>query len=415
MAGEWAGLRPLGEIADIKQGKYLSPADMAETRDPKSAIPVHGANGIIGWTDQSMYTIGVPLVTCRGSNCGMVLWADGPSWTSNNAMALVAKDGDTRFLYYALLANPPIEVVTGSAQPQITVRDLSRRMLSWPSKVEQKAIASLLSSLDDKIELNRRMAATLEEMARALFKSWFVDFDPVRAKAEGRDPGLPAAAAALFPDRFGDDGLPVRWSMKKVADGCRAIFSGGTPSTIEPDFWNGTLPWLSSGETRNRFVTDTEKKITQQAIDNSSTRLARRGSIVIASAGQGNTRGQTSFLLLDTHINQSVVALQADASTSSDLFLFFDLERRYDEFRRVSDGQSSRGSLTTKLIGALPAVRPERGVIAAFDIAVQPLVDRIESTLEQSEILRTLRDTLLPKLISGELRIKDTGKDVEAA
>jgi type I restriction enzyme, S subunit len=327
---------------------------------------------------------------------------------------------NSQYLLYYFLA-PPFQrhlrahTKPGSTVDRIHLKDFPKFPIVLPPRSYQDSVANLLSALDEKIEVNRRMAVTLEQLARALFKSWFVDFDPVRAKTEGRQPALPPATAALFPDRFGDKGLPVGWDLIKIADGCRAIFSGGTPSTSEPGFWNGSLPWLSSGETRNHFITDTKKRITQQAIDNSSTRLARKGSTVIASAGQGNTRGQTSLLLLDTHINQSVIALQANVAVSSDLFLFFDLERRYDEFRQVSDGQSSRGSLTTKLIGGLPAICPERNVVAAFDLVVQPLVDRIEGALEQAEGLRAMRDNLLAKLISGELRINDAKNEVKVA
>ncbi len=93
----------LGEVVDIKQGRYLAKEDMAAEPSATYPVPVHGANGIIGWTDRAMYPAGVPLVTCRGSNSGMVLWADGPLWVSNNAMAIIPFDGDLRFAYYCLL------------------------------------------------------------------------------------------------------------------------------------------------------------------------------------------------------------------------------------------------------------------------------------------------------------------------
>ena len=260
------------------------------------------------------------------------------------------------------------------------------------------------------------MNETLEAMARALFKSWFVDFDPVRAKAEGRDPGLPKPLADLFPARLVDSELgeiPEGWDIGNVSDLCAAIYSGGTPSTQIPDYWDGDIPWLSSGETRGKFITDTERRITPAGVSNSSTRLAPALSTVIASAGQGNTRGQTSFLAIESYINQSVVVLTADPNASSPCHLFFDLERRYEEFRRVSDAHSSRGSLTTKLLAGLPAVLPHAKVIRQFDIVVLPAVERIVSDLGESHTLAAIRDTLLPKLISRELRVKDAGRFIE--
>jgi type I restriction enzyme S subunit len=280
---------------------------------------------------------------------------------------------------------------------------------------EQSAIGTVLRTLDDRTVLNCQMNETLEGMARALFKSWFVDFDPVRAKAEARDTGLPTRIADLFPDSFEDSEvgeIPTGWQARQLGDVCERIFSGGTPSTTVRDYWGGKLPWLSSGETRAKFITSTEKSITEKGVQNSSTRLARAGATVVASAGQGNTRGQTSMLMLDTYINQSVVALLADKAKTTDHYLFFDLARRYEEFRRVSDGHSSRGSLTTKLLAGLTTVLPQRHVVLAFDSVVAPLIQRIAASLHETNLLSGLRDTLLPKLISGELRVRDAERIV---
>ncbi|MFN7305340.1 MAG: restriction endonuclease subunit S, partial [Acetobacteraceae bacterium] len=204
----------LSEIVEIQQGRYLSKDEMAEEASAEFPIPVHGANGIIGWTSEPMYAEGVPLVTCRGSNSGMVLWANGPLWVSNNAMAILPRSGSNRFLFYSLLNAPPYSVVTGSAQPQITRRDLVGHKISWTSPIRQEAIASVLGALDDKIELNRRMNETLEATARAIFKDWFVDFGPTRAKMEGRAPYLAPDIWSLFPDRLDEKGKPEGWGEK---------------------------------------------------------------------------------------------------------------------------------------------------------------------------------------------------------
>jgi len=205
----------LSEIVEIQQGRYLSKEEMAEQASADFPIPVHGANGIIGWTSAPMYPEGVPLVTCRGSNSGMVLWAKGPLWVSNNAMAILPRAGSNRFLFYSLLNSPPYSVVTGSAQPQITRRDLIGHRIAWASPLVQEAIASVLGALDDKIELNRRMNETLEAMARAIFKDWFVDFGPTRAKIEGRAPYLAPDIWSLFPDRLDDEGTSTMKASRR--------------------------------------------------------------------------------------------------------------------------------------------------------------------------------------------------------
>ena len=249
---------------------------------------------------------------------------------------------------------------TGSSVPLINLSVLRSLPFPLAPLPEQRAIAAVLGSLDDKIELNRRMNATLEATARALFKSWFVDFDPVRAKMAGRPTGLAAELDALFPDALevGEEGVerPRGWRVTTIGEACEAILSGGTPSTQVPAYWGGDIPWLSSGETRSRFIIDTEKTITSLGVERSSARLTRAGSTVIAGAGQGQTRGQTSLLLFDSYINQSVVALRAHRQLISDLFLFFDLERRYEQFRQISDSHSSRGSLTTRLLASVETI-----------------------------------------------------------
>ena len=329
----------------------------------------------------------------------------------NSGMVLLRADRRKlwpQYLYYfvrsSLFGTQVASLSTGSAQPQLPIRDINRVKIRIPSLDEQRAIAAVLGALDDKIELNRRMNGTLEAMARALFKSWFVDFDPVRAKMEGRPTGLPGEIEALFVGEM-EEGRPLGWGVGTLGDICDYIMSGGTPRTTQSEFWDGEIPWLSSGETRQRFIIDTEKTITQLGVERSSTRLARAHSTVIAGAGQGHTRGQTSLLLFDSYINQSVVALAANKSVSSDLFVFLSLVPRYEEFRQLSDSHSSRGSLTTRLLATVPIIKPPIELIQHFDNVVGPMVKRIKTNLNEAKTLTALRDGLLPKLMSGEVRV----------
>lgn len=139
----------------------------------------------------------------------------------------------------------------------------------------------------------------------------------------------------------------------KIKNICKKIFSGGTPSTQNKSFWMGSNNWLSSGETRNNYITKTEKHISNEAISNSSTKLSIKNDILIASAGQGTTRGQTSFNLINTYINQSIICLRVNEEIVVPKFLFYNLKSRYEEIRGLSDANSIRGSLTTKLIGEM--------------------------------------------------------------
>lgn len=365
------------------------------------------------------------LVNITGDSVARVCMVDDRALPArvNQHVAIVRADPfefSQRYLLYALL-EPRMKqrllmlASAGATRNALTKGMLEELKISQPTLLEQDQISGVLAAFDAKIDLNRRMALTLEEMARALFKSWFVDFDPVRAKAAGRDTGLPDDIAALFPDGFGEDGLPIGWSKMRYDEVCTSIYSGGTPATGRKDFWGGDLPWFSSGETRHSFVIETEKTITQLGATNSSTRQAPKYATVVATAGQGATRGQTSILGIDSYINQSTVAIIADKSHISDFYLFLDLSGRYEELRSISDSQSSRGSLTTKLLAQLPIVCPNTAVMAAFTALSDIWCDRAFEATRSANSFKALRDLFLPKLLSGELNVADADTVIAAA
>jgi len=197
----------------------------------------------------------------------------------------------------------------------------------------------------------------------------------------------------------------VECEMTTIGNYAERIYSGGTPTTSNATYWDGAFGWFSSGETRNRFVISTEKTITQAGIDNSSTKLAAKHDIVMASAGQGFTRGQTSMLLIDTYVNQSVIVIHANRNVLP--YLFWNLANRYEELRAISDSSSIRGSLTTKMISAFEIPLANEDSLQAFADFSWSVIPQIENNLLENERLAALRDTLLPKLMSGELDVSD--------
>ncbi|MEH8033417.1 restriction endonuclease subunit S [Gallibacterium anatis] len=180
-----------------------------------------------------------------------------------------------------------------------------------------------------------------------------------------------------------------KWQTKKLSKVTEKIFSGGTPATTNKAYWNGDINWLSSGETSNRFIFDTIQKISLLGVENSSTKLALQWDTVIASAGQGKTRGQTALLKVDSYINQSIIALRANRNEITPLWLFYNLSNRYSELRNISDSHSSRGSLTTALLKDLeisfPSINEQdkiTGILFAIDNKIQ-LNTQTNQTLEQ--------------------------------
>lgn len=188
----------------------------------------------------------------------------------------------------------------------------------------------------------------------------------------------------------------INQSKKQMPIGelCSSIFSGGTPTTTNPSFWNGGIPWLSSGETRNDFINNTEKTITKKGVDGSSTKLALKDDVVIATAGQGLTRGQVSYLNIDAYINQSLISLRANPEKLNPQYLYYNLKSRYTELRSLSDDTSSRGSITIPILSRME--------IDMHDLSTQERIARILSTydakIENNNLILKKTETVVQTL-----------------
>lgn len=406
MSSEWKKCT-LGDFVRLQRGH-----DLTASEQQPGLVPIMGSAGQNGTHNRAIAKGPGVVVGRSGASAGKVHFTPYDYWPHNTCLYVTDFLGnDPLFTYYLLSTVDLASHNSGSAQPSLNRNYLYSIQLQVPPPPEQRQIAEVLRSLDDRITLLGESNATLEAIAQALFKSWFVDFDPVRAKAEGRSPdGMSDATAALFPDGFEGSELgllPRGWRRTTVGELSQSIFSGGTPDTRNTAYWNGEIPWFSSGETRSRVITATEKQISGLGVKNSSTRLAQRGDVLIASAGQGFTRGQTSFLAIDSYINQSVVAVRTDSEKSHSAWLFYNLSRRYDEMRSISDSHSSRGSLTTKLLAGMPILVPSVELMMAYGEIAQSSIDAQACNQNVAQTLATLRDTLLPRLISGQLRLPE--------
>ena len=296
---------------------------------------------------------------------------------TENCVKLTQLNGVNRdYLYYFLkseLGQAEIAKGTvGAVQAKLPIKNIQAIEVVLPSLGQQEKIASILAAIDYKIEANEKINDNLYEMVNAYYTSLFKD---------------------------------VECEMTTIGNYAKRIYSGGTPTTSNAAYWDGAFGWFSSGETRNRFVISTEKTITQAGINNSSTKLAAKHDIVMASAGQGFTRGQTSMLLIDTYVNQSVIVIHAERKVLP--YLFWNLANRYEELRAISDSSSIRGSLTTKMIAAFEIPLANEESLQAFADFSWSVIPQIENNLLENERLAALRDNLLPKLMSGEIDVSN--------
>ena len=297
-------------------------------------------------------------------------------------------------------------VMSHSTRNQVRVTEQRKLYVVVPPLAEQRAIAAVLGALDDKIELNRRMNATLEATARALFQSWFVDFDPVRAKLDGRRPvGLNQATAALFPSAFQDSSLghiPAGWETGSILRQAY-LLSGGTPKTDVPAYWNGDVPWASAkdvSQCAEAFLVSTERTITNLGVDQSSTRIIPANTTVVVA--RGATTGRLTMLGQAMAMNQTCYGLRSKVGAP---FALYCNVRHFIE-RLVQGGHGSIfDTITTSTIEATNVLLAPKKLLLAFDKHVSPLFQLVHTNIQQSRTLVALRDTLLPKLLSGEVRI----------
>lgn len=312
----------------------------------------------------------------------------------------------SRYLYLFIrsaLFHSQVEALrTGSAQPQLPIRDINRILIPIPPPDEQRAIAHILGTLDDKIELSRKMNETLEAMARALFKSWFVDFDPVRAKAEGRDTGLPKHIADLFPDSFEDSELgeiPKGWTSGKLGDVLnqrveRCVASAETAARpyVPIDCISAKSLFLTESKPGEEAQSSLSKFYKWDLLFGAMRPYFHK---VCIAPFDGTTR-TTAFVLNPRQSNDFAFATFLLHSTDT-----------IDFATRHSTGSTIPYAVWSGSLENMPVVVPLSEIRKTFDRLVRPILVRIPEFYFQNRYIAALRDTLLPKLISGELQVKD--------
>ena len=310
-------------------------------------------------------------------------------------------------------------ITTGTAVPHISGRQIKDFAFTLPPLAEQKAIAAVLGALDDKIELNRRMNATLEAMARALFQSWFVDFDPVRAKLDGRPPAaLDPATAALFPEHLEDSPLgkkPIGWEVTVLENVLAVLETGGRPKGGVGGITSG-VPSIGAESIVSVGVFDFGKTKFVPVEFHEAMRKGHIQSHDVLLYKDGGRPGEyephvsmfgDGFPFEKCSINEHVYRLRTNERLSQEyLYFWMTSEFALAEMRIRGTGVAIPG-LNSTAVRSLDVLVPPRPIVEAFTRQTAPLITRLLANAKQSRTLATLRDTLLPKLLSGELSVAE--------
>jgi type I restriction enzyme, S subunit len=365
--------------------------------------------------------IGDILFCVRGSTTGKMNYADKEYAIGRGLAAIRGINGfPTAFVKGLIEQNLQrlLNIATGSTFPNVSKEMINSFEVEEVSVDRAIQIAHILSTLDDKIELNRKMNQTLEEMAQALFKSWFVEFDPVHAKAKcstdeeleiaAKELGISKDILELFPSEFeeGELGMiPKGWDYRKITEICSTIGSGGTPRRMQDDNFNGNINWFTTKELRNGFVLNSIETITDKGLNSSSAKLFPVNTIIMAIYA-APTVGRLGILTQESTFNQAACGFVADDNYVSYEFLYLYLQDKNGYLNNLANGAAQQ-NLNVGLVKNLDVLIAHKSIMLGFKAVVESIFKQIKNNIEQIQTLQKTRDTLLPKLLSGELDVSE--------
>ena len=416
----------LGEVVELKRG-YDLPKRLRE----EGEVPIISSSGLSGTHNESKVT-GSGVVTGRYGTIGEVHWVDEAYWPLNTALYVRDfKGNDRKFIYYFLQLIDYFAYSDKAAVPGVNRNHLHKAEVCVPPLPEQRAIASILGALDDKIELNRRMNATLESLARAIFKSWFVDFDPVKINA-GQMPASSAIPTThdpkvldLFPSTFQDSELgpiPEGWEVTTVGDVTHRVTKGDTPrkaalaAAPDDDSMVNMLRVNAITEV-GEILRDKLLEIPESIhLGKSKRSILAPNYILYTNAG---TIGRVALVqedILPANTNQAIAIIQPDESKIDPKFLYMVV--RQPEFQselHFDVVQAVQANLALGKIAEAHFVMPPENVLTTFMDNVGNLLDSIWANRQESASLAAQRDTLLPQLLAGDVPVPEALTATEEA
>jgi type I restriction enzyme, S subunit len=351
----------LGNLIEVKYGKDHKKLQVGN-------IPCFGSGGLMRYVNDKLYDKPSILIPRKGS-LNKIMYQNKPFWTVDTMFWTKINEDKAfpKFLFYQLTLIDYTNLNVGSAVPSLTVPVINEIEINLPSLPEQRAIASILSGLDDKTNLLHRQNKTLEQMAETLFRQWFV----------------------------------VEASDIKLLGDCIKTTSGGTPSRKRMDYYeNGIYQWIKSKELNGGYILETEEKITEEALKNSSAKLLPENSVLIAMYGA--TVGQFAIIGQEATCNQAICACVPNDSYPY-TFIYHTIKFNVNELKSRAVG-SAQQNISQVLIKSLDIAVNDN--IGRFHLEVDPMMKKIKSNYNQIRTLEKLRDTLLPKLMSGEVKVK---------
>lgn len=381
MKNNWKEVR-LGDICELNYGKSL-----VASKRVQGDIPVFASAGIVGWHNIPISTDPGIIIGRKGS-VGTVYYSSKPYYCIDTAYYIKpSQNYHLKFLYY-LLKNLKLDKLNSdSAVPGLNRDNAYSQTFYLPPLDEQRKIAGVLSALDDKIELNNKINRNLEAQAQAIFKSWFIDFEPFK---NGK----------FIDSELGK--IPEGWSIDRLGSVCECVL-GGTPSRSHKEYWGGNIPWINSGKTNEFRVISPSEFISDEALKKSATKFLPKKTTILAITGA--TLGKVSLLEIGACANQSVVGILENDDLPYE-YIYRYISHNIEKIISHQTGGAQQ-HINKDNIKNFHIILPPKFELKRYKMLVEHLYNEITTLVFQSRFLSQLRDTLLPKLMSGEIDISD--------
>ena len=378
-SNDWQKVK-LSNVINFKNGR--------KKPDKDGDIPIYGGNGILGYTNN--YNNEEVVVIGRvGAYCGSVYYEPGKCWISDNAIsAQPLNENSVKYIYYALKSLKLNERRIGTGQPLLTQSILNNIDTIYPMPDEQKAIAATLSCLDAKIELNNSINRNLEAITKAIFKSWFMDFEPFQ-DGEFQDSKLGR--------------IPKGWLVGR-ADDYFEIMIGKTPPRNELQWFstcNSNMKWVSISDMGKGgvYILDTSEYLTKEAIKKHNVKIVPKNTVLLSFK---LTVGRVAITSEEMTTNEAIAHFKTDKTNINEFLYYYLKNFNYDSLGNTS---SIATAVNSKVIKAMQMIMPCEQALNDYHNIVYPLINAIRKNEEENQTLVIIRDSLLPKLMSGETKV----------
>jgi type I restriction enzyme S subunit len=383
----------LGDVADVAWGDTKT--TKSSYVQPPDGYPAFSASGPDGRLPHYDYDRDGIVLSAIGANCGRVYFARGKWSCIKNTIRFWGrpKVANTRFLFYAT-SNSSLWPKRGSAQPFISQGDARKVEITLPSVPEQERIASVLGTLDDKIDSNRRLTVLLEETAATMFRARFVDF---------------IGQSHFVETELGR--VPRNWTVARIGDALNVV-GGGTPSTKESKYWkDGTHCWATPKDLAGAIspvLLDTKRHLTDEGVSRISSRLLPKRTVLLSSRAPV---GYTAMSMVDISVNQGFIAIPPSDSVPSEYVLFW-LRANLDRIKAHAGG-TTFAEISKRAFRPLLMVVPPPDALTEFERLAKPMFDRMAAVGREIQVLSSIGDALLPRLVSGEIRVPEANDSHE--